>query len=67
MSVSVDENAESCGVVRPLRIPLVIHPMRRTYVVLSDELMSCCAAGTNGYLDLRRRVSALDGRVSAEW
>jgi len=29
--------------------------------------MSCCAAGTNGCLDLRRRAAALDGRVSAEW
>jgi len=29
--------------------------------------MSCCAAGANWCLDLRRRVSALDGRVSAEW
>jgi len=28
-----DENAESCGVVRPLRIPLVIRSLRRTYVV----------------------------------
>jgi len=28
------ENAESCGVVRPLRIPLVIRPLRRTYVVV---------------------------------
>ena len=27
-----DENAESCGVVPPLRIPLVIRPVRRTYV-----------------------------------
>ena len=34
---------------------------------LSEELMSCCAAGTNGCLDLRRCASALDGRVSAEW
>ena len=25
-----DENAESCGVIHPLRIPLVIHPLRRT-------------------------------------
>jgi len=25
-----DENAESCGVVRPHRIPLVIRPLRRT-------------------------------------
>ena len=29
-----DENAESCGIVRPLRIPLVIRPLRRTYVVV---------------------------------
>ena len=29
-----DENAEACGIVRPLRIPLVIHPLRRTYVVV---------------------------------
>ena len=29
--------------------------------------MSCCAAGTKGCLDLRRRATALDGRVSAEW
>jgi len=36
-------------------------------LLLSDELMSCCAAGTNGCLDLRRRAFALDGQVSAEW
>jgi len=36
-------------------------------LLLSDELMSCCAAGTNGCLDLRRCAFALDGRVSAEW
>jgi len=29
-----DEIAESCGVVRPLRIPLAIRPRRRTYVVV---------------------------------
>jgi len=29
--------------------------------------MSCCAAGTNGCLDLRRRTAAPNGRVSAEW
>jgi len=36
-----DENAESCRVVRPLRVPLVIRPVRRTYVVvrLTDELL----------------------------
>jgi len=36
-------------------------------LLLSDELMRCCAAGTNGCIDLRRRGFALDGRVSAEW
>ena len=35
-------------------------------MLLSDELMRCCAAGTNGCLVLRRRAVALDGRVSAE-
>ena len=29
-----NENAESCGVVRPLRIPLKIRSLRRTYVVV---------------------------------
>jgi len=29
-----NENAESCGVIRPLRVPLVIRPLRRTYVVV---------------------------------
>jgi len=33
---------------------------------LSDELMSCCAADTNGYLDLRRREFPFGGQVSAE-
>jgi len=35
-------------------------------LLLSEKLMSCCAAGTNGCLDLRRRAAAPDGRVSAE-
>ena len=29
-----DEDAESCGVVQPLCIPLVIRPLCRTYVVV---------------------------------
>jgi len=36
-------------------------------LLLSEKLMSCCAAGTNGCLDLRRHAAAPDGRVSAEW
>ena len=35
-------------------------------LLLSEKLMNCCAESTNGYLDLRRRATALDGRVSAE-
>ena len=34
---------------------------------LSEKLTSCSAAGTNGCLDLRRRATALNGRVNAEW
>jgi len=37
------------------------------HMLLSDELMRCCAVSTNGCLDLRRRAFALDGHVSAEW
>jgi len=36
-------------------------------LLLSEKMMSCCAAGTKGCLDLRRRAAAPDGRVSAEW
>ena len=36
-------------------------------LLLSDEMMSCCAAVTNGCLDLRRRAFAIDGQVNAEW
>jgi len=37
-----DENAEFCGVVRPLCVPLVISPMRGTWVVVvrwTDEFL----------------------------
>jgi len=37
-----DKSVESCRDVRPLRIPLVIRPVRRTYVVVvrqTDELL----------------------------
>jgi len=36
-------------------------------LLLSYELISCCAADTNWCLDLRRRASAHEGRVGAEW
>jgi len=38
-----------------------------TRMLLSDELMRCCASSTNGCLHFRRRAFALDGRVSAKW
>ena len=34
---------------------------------LPDRLMGCCAAGTNGCLDLRCHASAIGGEVSAKW
>jgi len=37
-----DERTVSRGVVQPLRIPLVIHPERRTYVIVvrrTDQLL----------------------------
>ena len=61
-----DESTGPRKVVQPLRLPLVVRPVRRTYVVVADELMSC-AAGTNGCLDLRRRAFAPGGQVSADW
>ena len=39
-----------------------------TLLLLStDKLMSCCALGTIGCLDLRCRALPLDGQVSTEW
>ena len=36
-------------------------------LLLSDELMTCCAAGANGCLDLRCRAFPLCGKVSVQW
>ena len=36
-------------------------------LLLPEKLMSGCAAGANGCLDLRLREFALDGRMNAEW
>jgi len=41
-------------------------PLCSAGMLLSDELMSCCAASTNGCLDLRRRAFSPSGQVSAE-
>jgi len=66
-----DESVKSGRVIQPFCIPLMIRPERRTSitVLLSDELMSCCAtaAGKNGCLVLRHGALALGGPVSAEW
>ena len=37
-----DENAESCGVFCPFRIPSVICPVRRTYIVLRKTDVLLC-------------------------
>ena len=58
-----DENAESCGIFRPLRIPLVIFPVFRTYVVVvvvrkTDEFLC------GGY----KRVSRFEAScIRTEW
>ena len=57
-----DENAESWGVVQHS----AFHQCAAR-VLLSDKLMSCCAAGINWCLDLRHHAFVLDGQVSAEW
>ena len=56
-----------CGVFCPLRVPLMIRPLYRTYVVVVKEANELLCSGTNGCIDLRRRATALDVRVSAEW
>ena len=48
-----DESTESRSVVQQLRIPSVISLEHHTFLLLSDELMSCCVASTNGRLHLR--------------
>jgi len=53
------------SVLRPLRTPSVIHPERRTNVVVVVRWTD--KAGANGCLDLRRRAFPLGGQLSAEW
>jgi len=61
-----DENAESCGLFAYFTIHWWSAHSAARMLVLSNELMSCCAAGTNGCVDMRRSAFALGGRVSAE-
>ena len=44
-------------------------PPRAPHFLLlsSDEMMSCCAAGTNGCIDMRRHALPLGGQVNVEW
>ena len=37
-----NENAESCGVIHPLRMPLMIRPLRRTHVVVRKTVELLC-------------------------
>ena len=55
------ESAESCrvGLVQPFRIPSVIRQVCLMYAIIAVEMMSCCAARTNGCFNLRRRAFAL--------
>jgi len=62
-----DESRESCNVVQPLRIPLAIQPVVACVLLLSDELMSCCVASTNGCFYLRCREFPLGAQASTEW
>jgi len=41
--------------------------VRHFLLLSSDELIRCCAAGTNECLYLRCHAFLLDGQVSAEW
>ena len=60
-----DESMESPSVVQPLRISLVIRPVRRTYVVVRWTVS--CAAGRNGCLDLSCRAFPPSDSVRAGW
>ena len=59
-----DESTESRSAVQPIRISSVIQCA--AHMLLSEELMSCYAAGTNGCLDLRCRAFALGGHWTGE-
>ena len=63
-----DESTKPRSVVKPLllRIPSCSKQSAARRLLLSDKLMSCCAAGTNGCPDLRRLAFALGGWVSTE-
>jgi len=61
-----DEGTEPRSVVQPLRVLSVIR-QRTALLLLSDELMSCCAADTNQCLDLSYSAFLRDGQVGADW
>jgi len=62
-----DESEESCSVLQLSAFHQWSVQSTALLLLSSDELMSCCGAGTNGCLDLRCRAFPLDGQVSAEW
>jgi len=59
-------SAEFCGVVPPLRIPLMIRPLRRTYVIVVREVDELLCCGYKWVSRLKRCATGLNGRVSAE-
>jgi len=61
-----DKNVETCGVV-PHSAFHWWSAQFAARMLLSAEVMSYCAAGANGCLDLRHCASALDRRTSTEW
>jgi len=61
-----DENASLVGLSAHSAFHWLSAHCAARMLLLLDELMGCCAAGTSGCLDLKRRASALGGRVSAE-
>jgi len=61
-----DESTESRSVVQPLCIPSMARPEPLLLLLSSDKLMSCCAVGTNGRLNLRWLAFSPGGEVSTE-
>jgi len=61
-----DESKESRSIVQPHCYWWSAQSAAILFL-LSDEMMSCCAADTNGCLGLRRRAFPLDREMSAEW
>ena len=62
-----DESSEYREVVQPPRLPLVIRPVCRTYVVVVRWNYELLWGEHKWCLDLRRRAFAARGQVNAKW